>query len=70
MKKRISLINHLPYLPDLSPCDHFLFPKLKTKMKGTFYDDIPAIQAAVTEVLKNIPIFYIQKVRLFLGHTV
>ena len=25
-------------------------------MKGAFYDGIPAIQAAVIEVLKNIPI--------------
>ncbi|XP_029178128.1 protein GVQW3-like [Nylanderia fulva] len=41
---------------DLSPCDYFLFPKLKTAMKGAFYDDIPAIQAAVTQVLKNIPL--------------
>ena len=56
MKKRISLINHLPYSPGLSPCDYFLFPKLKTKMKGAFYGDILVIQAAVTEVLKNIPI--------------
>ena len=61
MKKRISLINHPPYSPDLSPCDYFLFPKLKTKMTGGFYDDIPAIQAAVTEVLKNIPINDIKK---------
>ena len=30
-------------------------------MKGGFYDDIPAIQAAVTEVLKNIPINDIKK---------
>ena len=61
MKKRISLINHPPYSPDLSPRDCFLFPKLKTKMKGAFYDDIPAIEAAVTEVLKNIPINDIKK---------
>ena len=61
MKKRISLINHLPHSPDLSPCDYFLFPKLKTKIKGAFYDDTPAIQAAVTEVLKNIPINDIKK---------
>ena len=61
MKKRIPLINHPSYSPDLSPCDYFLFPKLKTKMKGAFYDDIPAIQAAVTEVLKNIPINDIKK---------
>ena len=24
-------------------------------MKGAFYDDVPTIQAAVTQVLKNIP---------------
>ena len=41
--------------PDLSPCDYFLFPKLKTAMKGAFYDDVPTIQSAVTQVLKNIP---------------
>ena len=61
MKKRVSLINYPPYSPDLSPCDYFLFPKLKTKMKGAFYDDIRAIQAAATEVLKNIPINEIKK---------
>ena len=61
MKKRISLINHPPYSPDLSPCDYFLFPKLKTKMKAASYADVPAIQAAVTEALKNIPINDIKK---------
>ena len=61
MEKRISLINYPPYSPDLSPCDYFLFPKLETKMRGAFYDDIPAIQAAVTEVLKNIPMNDIKK---------
>ena len=30
-------------------------------IKGAFYDDIPAIQAAVAEVLKNIPINDIKK---------
>ena len=32
------------YSPDLSPCDYFPFPKLKTTMKGAFYDDVPTIQ--------------------------
>ena len=54
-------MNNPPYSSDLSSCYYFLFPKLKTKMKGGFYDDIPAIQAAVTEVLKNIPINDIKK---------
>lgn len=54
-QKQICVIDHPPYSPDLSPCDYFLFPKLKIAMKGAFYDDIPAIQAAVTLVLKKIP---------------
>ena len=55
MKKQICFMDHPPYLPDLSSCDYFLFPKLKTAMKGAFYDGVPTIQAAVTQVLKNIP---------------
>ena len=55
MTKQICVIDHLPYSLDLSPCDYFLFPKLKTAMKGVLYDDVPTIQAAVTQVLKNIP---------------
>ena len=48
-------MDYPPYSPGLSPCDYFLFPKLKSAMKGVFYDDIPTIQSAVTQVLKNIP---------------
>ena len=55
MKKQICVIDHPPYSPDLSPCDDFLFPKLKTAMKGAFYNDFLTIQAAATQVLKNIP---------------
>ena len=55
MKKQICVIDHLPCSPDLSPCDYFLFPKLKTAMEGAFYDDVPSTQSAVTQVLKNIP---------------
>ena len=55
MKKQICVMDYPPYSPDLSPCDYFLFPKLKTAMKKAFYDDVPTIQAAVTQVLKNIP---------------
>ena len=55
MEKQICVIEHPPYSSDLSPCDYFLFSKLKTAMKGAFYDDVPTIQAAVTQVLKNIP---------------
>ena len=55
MKKQICVIDHPPYSSDLEPCDYFLSPKLKTAMNGAFYDDVPTIQAAVIQVLKNIP---------------
>ena len=55
MKKQICVMDYPPYSPDLSRCDYFLFPKLKTAMKGAFYDDVLTIQSAVTQMLKNIP---------------
>ena len=55
MKKQICVMDYHPYSPDLSPCEYFLFPKVKTAMKGAFYDGVPTIQSAVTQVLKNIP---------------
>ena len=30
----ITTLPHPPYSPDLAPCDFFLFPKLKTHLKG------------------------------------
>lgn len=36
-KKRVSRLDHPPYSPDLSPCDFWLFPTIKNKMKGSVY---------------------------------
>jgi len=33
-KKRIPVLPHPPYSPDLAPCHFYLFPKLKSKLKG------------------------------------
>ena len=55
MEKQICVLDYPLYSPDILPCDYFLFPKLKTAMKGAFYDDVPTIQSVVTQVLKNIP---------------
>lgn len=51
-----TVVDHSPYSPDQAPVDFFLFPKLKLKMKGTFFNDIPAVQAACTKELKAIPV--------------
>ena len=43
------------YSTDLSPCDYFLFPKLKLPLKGCLFEDVQDIQAAVTLSLWAIP---------------
>jgi transposase len=54
-EKSITKINHPPYSPDLSPCDFWLFPKLKNALKGQRFADIPDIKRNVTTLLQGIP---------------
>jgi len=54
-RKQVCVLHHLPYSPDLSPCDYFLFPKLKLPLKGSLFEDVQDIQAAVTPSLRAIP---------------
>ena len=53
--KQVCVLHHLHYSPDLSPCDYFLFPKLKLPLKGRLSEDVRDIQAAVTLSLRAIP---------------
>jgi hypothetical protein len=46
----MAVIPHSPYSPDLAPCDFFLFPKMKLKLKGCRFDTIE-IQAESQTVL-------------------
>jgi hypothetical protein len=39
----------------LAPADFFLFPRLKTIMRGARFADVVAIQERVTSVLRSIP---------------
>ena len=54
-RKQVCVLHHPPYSPDLSPCDYFLFPKLKLPLKGRLFEDVQDIQAAVTSSLRAIP---------------
>ena len=36
----IKTVPHPPYSPDLAPCDFWLFPKLKEKLRGCHYETI------------------------------
>jgi len=50
-KNNMTVILHHPHSPDLAPCDFFLFPKLKLRIKGRRFDTIEEIQ----EELETIP---------------
>jgi hypothetical protein len=41
----MAVIPHPAYSPYLAPCDFFLFPKMKLKLKGRQFDTIEVIQA-------------------------
>ncbi|EFN78022.1 hypothetical protein EAI_07786, partial [Harpegnathos saltator] len=43
------------YSPDVTPCDFFLFPKLKRTLKGQRFSTIDEIKAKSQIQLKTIP---------------
>jgi len=47
-KKDIPVLPQPPYSSDLSPCDFFLFPKLKFHLKGRHFGNVDNIQKVVT----------------------
>jgi len=51
-KKVISVFPQPPYLSDLSPCDFFLFPKLKFHLRGGHFGTVDNIQKVVTDQLR------------------
>ncbi|KAL4154057.1 hypothetical protein QTP88_001890 [Uroleucon formosanum] len=51
-KNRTPVLQHPPYSPDLAPCDFWLFPKLKSALKGTHFESVEAVKTKATEVLK------------------
>jgi histone-lysine N-methyltransferase SETMAR len=53
-RKQVTVLHHLSYSPDLGPADFFLFPKLKSQLKGKHFQDISTIQANVTEQIRSI----------------
>ena len=54
-EKSIPVIPQPPYSTDLSPCNFFLFPRLKNHFKVRHFDTLDNIQKSVTDELKGIP---------------
>jgi len=53
-QSNITTLTRPPYSPDLATCDFFLFPKLKTHLKGHNFGAVENAQAAATRALNNI----------------
>ena len=50
-KMGIKTVALPPYSPDLVPCDFWLFPKLKEKLRGYRYETIEEMKEDVTKVI-------------------
>ena len=51
--EKVKVLNHPPYSPDLSPCDFFLFPRLKKMLSGNKYTSIEVLLAALFISVSN-----------------
>ena len=49
----IKTVPQPPYSPDLAPCDFWLFPKLKEKLRSCRYETIEEMKEAVTLTLED-----------------
>ena len=50
----VKTVTHPPYRPDLAPCDFWLFPKLKEKLRGSRYETTEEMKEAVTKVIDTL----------------
>ena len=53
--EKVKVLNHPPYSPDLSPCDFFLFPRLKKMLSGNKYTSASSLGSAIYQCLQQIP---------------
>ena len=53
-KNNIPVMEHPPYSPDLAPCDFFLFPEIKSVLKGTRFESVDAVKAKAMQLLNSI----------------
>ena len=53
--EKVKVLNHPPYSPDLSPCDFFLFTRLKKMLSGNKYTSRSSLGSAIYQCLQQIP---------------
>ena len=50
----IKAVSQPPYSQDLAPCDFWLFPKLKEKLRGFRYETLEEMKEAVTKLIDTL----------------
>ena len=53
-KHGVPQVGQPSYSPDMAPCDFFLFPKIKSQLKGRRFQDVDDIQKNATKELYTI----------------
>jgi hypothetical protein len=48
------VLEHPPYSPALAPCDFYLFPKIKSVLKGTHLVSVENVKAKTAEILNSL----------------
>jgi transposase len=51
LHNKVTVLDHPPYSPDLAPADYFLFPKVKSHLKGRLSDSISDTQRSETSIV-------------------
>ncbi|KAI6648575.1 hypothetical protein LOD99_8055 [Oopsacas minuta] len=51
----LEVLPHLPYSPNLAPCDFWLFPKLKIYLQGKDFNTLQAHGTGLYQYFKSIP---------------
>ena len=54
-KSGLNVLDHPPYSPELSPCDFWLFPRLKEMLADHRFESCCGIGSAVYQCLQHIP---------------
>ena len=52
--EKVKVLNHPTYSPDLSPCDFFLFPRLKKTFSGNKFTSRSSLGSAIYQCLQQI----------------
>ena len=52
-QRKVTVLDHPAYSPDLALADYFFFPKVKSHLQGRLFDSISDIQKAVTSTLNT-----------------